>query len=226
MTKITSLVFAAVLSIGFPVSAITIDTTTSASGSAQSGNGIDVGVTSESQVGSNTGAKSDSGADVSIDAGGTTVIADSEDLADVDVTIMSSGAVSSQNDLNAYAEGVVKTNADVRDVVLSNEEVAVSYRSYARIFGIIPTKVFARAYVTSDGDVMVKYPWYAFASQKKAALESKVKASVKAMIPSASASAEARASLSAQAQAAILEKTVATMKADFDAETAAKAQVN
>lgn len=221
MKKIQSCVIGAALLVAAPVSALNVGSENS--GSIKMEDGVDVSVSSE------TTAESD--ADASADAetgssGGGTVIVNSDALADVAVTITSSAAVASKGDLDAYAKGVVKANTDVRDVTLSETEVSVSHREHARIFGIFPAKVFARTHVKSNGEVSVKFPWYAFAAGKKAAIESKVKAAVKSSIPSVSANAEADAKLSSQAQAQVLEKTVATMKAEFEADAAASAKVN
>ena len=231
MNKVLSLVFATVLSTALPVSALDLGATGSASGTVRT-NGAEVGVESETRLESSSNASesnTESAAETEVGAGSddeSTVIIRSDLLDDTSVSVTSSAEVDTKTELNAYAKGVVKANADVRDVVLSETEVAVSHRAHARFLGLIPINVFARAHVASDGTVTVKYPWYAFAAQKKAAIESKVKTAVKSSIPSVSAEARAQAKLSSQAQAQVLEKTVAAMKAEFEADAAAKAQVN
>lgn len=177
--------------------------------------------TMQSNTSASTDAQADGEAMIGVNAMPITITAG--DVDETEVNVASTAEVNSEATLNSYARGVVKANADVRDVILSDTQVAVSHREHARLFGILPIKVFARAYVKNDGSVQVKFPWYAFASAKKAAIESRVATAVR---PSLSANADA--SLSAKAQAEVLTKTVAAMKAEMEADasanTAAKVQ--
>lgn len=225
---------AAVLSVALPVSALSVETSGSGSASVGTKSGVDVNVSSETSVESNASASANSETEGSndatfeVEAAGPTVIiaADLDGDTSANVSVKSSAEVNSKTTLNSYARSVVKANADIRDVSLSDSEVSVSHREKARIFGIFPVTVFARTSVASDGRVKVKFPWYCFATAKKMQLESNVKAAVQSSLPSVSANAEAQAKLSSQAQALVLEKTVATMKAQLEADAGASAKVN
>lgn len=217
-----------------PVSALTVGAKSDTSGSVNVGSGVNVNVSSQTNVESNASSSADAGSNTEttwdVDAAGPTVIVAGDVKGDVDTSVKSSAEVTSKAKLDTYARSVVKANADIRDVILSDTEVSVSHREHARLFGILPIKVFARAYVSNDGSVKVKYPWYAFASANKASLESRVSAAVRshlpsrqAGLPSVSADASASAKLSARTQAEVLEKTVAAMKTEFDAQASAKA---
>jgi hypothetical protein len=230
MKKITTLILGAVILSSSPVAAQTaIDA--GLSGSVQVDDRLEATVTSETSVQSNSEANANGDAkseenEVQFELNGPTVIVRSGLLDDTSISVTSSAQVDSKADLDAYAKGVLVTNADIRDVILSESQVSVSHREHARIFGIFPTKVFARATVGSDGSVSVKFPWYASAGARKAEIESKVKTAVRTHIPSASAEASVSASFTAAAQAQVLEKIAATMKSEFEADATAKAGVN
>lgn len=192
-----------------------IDVGVDASVKAESDSGAYT-VESDATVSSETNTEADSQATIEINT--DPIVITASDIDETEVTIASTAEVNSKASLDSYARGVIKANADIRDVIITDEHVAVSHREHARLFGILPIKVFARAYVSNDGSVEVKFPWYAFASAKKAALESRIQAAV-----SSSVSASANAKLSAKTQAEMLAKTVAAMKAEMDAEAQAKA---
>jgi hypothetical protein len=207
-----------------PAFALKVDTGIDASAQAATDTGVYTTLESNATVTAETNidarATSESGAAV----GPITITA--SDVDETQVTISSTSEVDSETDLNSYARGVVKAHADIRDISLSETEVAVSHKQKARLFGILPISVYARTHVESDGNVEVKFPWYAFASAKKAAIESRVSAAVRSSLPSVNADASASAKFSAQTQAEILEKAVAAMQAEAAADVAAKAQVN
>ena len=215
MNKIATLVVLLGLS-AQPALAISVNTGVDSSVKAGSGASVNTKVESNESTSSEDEAESNEMIEVNTDP----IVITSSDVDETEVNVSSTAAVNSEAELNSYARGVVKANADIRDVILSDAEVSVSHREHARLFGIVPIKVFARAYVKSDGRVKVKFPWYAFASAKKAAIESRVAAAV-----STSLSAQADLSLSAQTQAKVLEKTVAAMKAEFEAEASANTKV-
>lgn len=225
MNKLLSLV----LALGFiasPVSALTVGTKSDTSGSVQAGSGVNVNVSSETRVQSDTeaNASSDSDSDDAtnatweVDATGPTIIlaADVDGDTEIDMSVKSSAAVNSKATLNTYAKTVVKADTDIRDVSLSENEVAVSHKEYARLFGILPIKVYARAYVKSNGSVQVKFPWYAFARAEKSSLESDIAAKIHADV-------NTQTKLAAKTQAVVLAKTAAAMKSHFDAETSGDA---
>jgi hypothetical protein len=195
-----------------PALALNVTTGVDASIKAGTNAGASTSIESDTAVKSDTDATaaSETAADISI---GDVITITARDVeSDTGVAVRSSNDVDTKTELDSYARGVVKTNADIRDVVLSETEVAVSHKQSARLFGILPIKVYARTQVESDGTVAVKFPWYAFASAKKAAIESRVATAVRASLPNVSADASAK--LSAQTQAEILEKTVAAMQAE------------
>src|SRR3989344_2264584 len=170
-------------------------------------------------VGVDASVKAESDSQATIEINTDPIVITASDIDETEVNVTSTAEVNSKASLDSYARSVIKANADIRDVIITDEHAAVSHREHARLFGILPIKVFARAYVSNDGNVEVKFPWYAFASAKKAALESRVQAAV-----STSVSASADAKLSAKTQAEILTKTVAAMKAEMDAQAEANAE--
>lgn len=203
-----------------PAFALKVDTSVDVSAEAGTEEGVYTTLESNAAVTAETNAGAKAESDAGVAVGPITITA--SDVDETQVSITSTAQVDSEADLNAYARGVVKTHADVRDVVLSETEVAVSHKQKARLFGILPITVYARTQVTSDGSVETKFPWYTFASAKKAAIESRVAAAVRTSLPSVSAEANASAKFSAQMQAVILEKTVAAMQAEAAADAAAK----
>lgn len=215
-----------VLFIGLPASAITLETGGNASGTLDADGNTGVSVTSETEVDVGANAEGVVSDDASGEGDeGEIVITVSGIDASADLSVKSAGAVQSNAELASYARNVVKASTDVRDITLSDTEVSVRHREYARILGIFPAKVFARATIASDGSVEVAFPWYSYAGAKKAELASKVEAAVRSSIPSVSGEAGAQAKLSAQVQARILEKATVAMKTQFEADAAAKAKV-
>lgn len=203
-----------------PALALKIDTGVDVSAQAGTEEGVYTTLESNATVTADTNAEANVESENGIAVGPITITASDVDA--TQVTITSTAEVDSEADLDSYARGVVKTHADVRDVVLSETEVAVSHKQKARLFGILPITVYARTQVTSDGTIETKFPWYAFASAKKAAIESRVATAVRTSLPNASAEANASAKFSAQTQAEILEKTVAAMQAEAAADAAAQ----
>jgi hypothetical protein len=203
-----------------PAFALKIDTGVDVSAEAGTEEGVYTTLESNATVTTETNAGANVESENGIAVGPITITA--SDVDETQVTITSTAEVDSEADLDSYARGVVKTHADVRDVVLSETEVAVSHKQKARLFGILPITVYARTQVTSDGTVETKFPWYAFASAKKASIESRVATAVHTSLPTVTAEANASAKFSAQTQAEILEKTVAAMQAEAAADAAAQ----
>jgi hypothetical protein len=204
-----------------PALALSVDTGIDAAIKANSD--ADASVTLESNTTTSADANAQAEADATIGVNAGPIVITASDTDDTEVSVDSAVKVNSATTLHSYARGIVKADADIKDVSLSDSEVAVSHKEHARLFGILPIKVYARAHIKNDGSVQVKYPWYAFATAEKASLESRVSAAVRAHLPSPSASASASAKLSAKTQAEVLEKAVAAMKAEMDATASAKA---
>lgn len=207
-----------------PAFALKVDTGVDVSAQAGADTGIYTTLESNATVTAETNANTQTTSESGAAVGPITIKA--SDVDETQVTINSTSEVDSETDLDSYARGVVKANADIRDVSLSETEVAVSHKQKARLFGILPINVYARTHVENDGTVEVKFPWYAFASAKKASIESRVSAAVRSSLPSVNADASASAKFSAQTQAEILEKAVAAMQAEAAADVAANAQIN
>lgn len=203
-----------------PVFALKIDTGVDVSAEAGTEEGAYTTLESNATVTAETDTEAQAKPETGVAVGPITITASDVDA--TQVTISSTAEVDSEADLNSYARGVVKAHADIRDIVLSETEVAVSHKQKARLFGILPITVYARTQVTSDGTIETKFPWYAFASAKKAAIESRVATAVHTSLPNMTAEANASAKFSAQTQAEILEKTVAAMQAEAAADAAAK----
>lgn len=203
-----------------PAFALKIDTGVDVSAEAGTEEGVYTTLESNATVTADTNAEAQAKSEAGVAVGPITITASDVDATEVSIT--STTEVDSEADLNSYARGVVKTHADIRDIVLSETEVAVSHKQKARLFGILPITVYARTQVTSDGIVETKFPWYAFASAKKAAIESRVATAVQTSLPNVTAEANASAKFSAQTQAEILEKTVAAMQAEAAADASAK----
>ena len=216
--------FALVLSIAMPASAITVSGSSDTNAAVGTGSGIGIDVSSQTDV--EVGAGAGASTSVSQTGIGATIGGETDLMADTGITVTSAAAVQSETELDVYTANVMRENANIRDIAVSETTVSVSHREHARIFGIFPTTVFARATVMSDGSISVKYPWYAFASAKASKLEAKVSGVVRSMMPSASANAEASANFSAQTQARVLEQAIIAMQSEFEADAAAQAQVN
>lgn len=206
-----------------PAFALKIDTGVDVS--AEAGTETGVYTTLESNA-STTGANTEVHATAETEISTGPIVITASDVDESEVTVTSTAEVNSKTELDSYARGVVKANVDIRDVSLSETAVAVSHKQKARLFGILPITVYARTHVESDGSVEVKFPWYAFASAKKAAIESRVATAVRTSLPTVTADASASAKLSSHAQAEILEKTVAAMQAEAAVDAAAKAKIN
>lgn len=228
MKTLASTMMVGILFVGLPASAITIGAEGGASGSVKVGGDEDTSINLETKAKANVNAKSTTSdtahikTNIDTDAGIESellIIKASGIDADADLSIKSPAAVQSKTELASYARNVAKANADLSDVILSDTEVSVTHREYARIFWIFPVKVSAQATVTSDGNVTVTFPWYVFAGAKSAELEAKVKAAVHSSIPTASATAQVK--LSAQAQAQVLEEATAAMKSQLEADASA-----
>lgn len=203
-----------------PAFALKIDTGVDVSAEAGTEEGAYTTLESNATVTAETDTEAQAKPETGVAVGPITITASDVDA--TQVTISSTAEVDSEADLNSYARGVVKAHADIRDIVLSETEVAVSHKQKARLFGILPITVYARTQVTSDGTIETKFPWYAFASAKKAVIESRVATAVHTSLPNMTAEANASAKFSAQTQAEILEKTVAAMQAEAAADAAAK----
>jgi hypothetical protein len=207
-----------------PALALNVGAGVDVSAQAGTGTGASTKVETNATASSTTNAQANTAATVEIST--RPIVIKASDVDETQVSVSSAAEVDTSAELDSYARGVIKANADIRDISLTEEEVAVSHKQNARLFGILPITVYARAHVASDGSVEVKFPWYAFASAKKAAIESRVEAAVRTSLPSVSA--EASAKLSAHTQAEVLAKTVAAMQAEMqaDAEADAAAKIN
>jgi hypothetical protein len=138
-------------------------------------------------------------------------------------TVTSASSVGSRNDLSAYASGMVKADADVSGVQLSDTSVSVSYKQRAHLFGFIPVFVDATASVGSDGETTVTYPWYAvFATTDSTALQSDVQAATAATVSSDTA----QGALSVSGQAKLLAEIHDAMKTHLQQSLAADASAN
>lgn len=135
-------------------------------------------------------------------------------------SVTTATAVRSNDDLSAYANSVIKTDANVSGVTLSSAAVSVTYQEPAKFLGFIPVMLDTTVTVDGNGNTTVSHPWYAvFDSADSAGLQSEVSAATNTTV-----SANANASFSAATQAQLLAEIHEAMKSSFDASAAAQGQ--
>ncbi|PIR83630.1 hypothetical protein COU18_03025 [Candidatus Kaiserbacteria bacterium CG10_big_fil_rev_8_21_14_0_10_51_14] len=244
---------AVVLSLGFvlPVSALTVDTSGSVQGSGlgsvgATGAGVDINVdvgvgATTSGGGSQDGTTSTSGnassnvnGNASVDANALLITRVDIDTGTVKATSAAPASVETRADLSGYVAAQMQSDANIASVETASDNVAVTYKQYARLFGFIPVTLDATATVQADGSVKVSYPWYAFlAVTNKADLETKLEQRVDAALSanaqleaSANASAEVTGSLSASEQAQVVQAVKTVMQAELDAALEARADAS
>ena len=138
-------------------------------------------------------------------------------------TVKAHAQVQSEQDLEAFAKGVIAADGNVEAVATNDEEVRVSYRVPAKFLGIfeasIPAEVLVRAEAEAEGRVEVRFPWYKFLfsvegetneAELKSAVESRVNATL-------NTSANANAQFALNDQARISQEVSAALKAEVDA---------
>lgn len=69
------------------------------------------------------------------------------------------------NDFGLRVANAALENDTVTEIVTSDTETEVRYRTRLSLFGFIPVTTNAVARANSDGDVSVRYPWYRFLSR-------------------------------------------------------------
>jgi hypothetical protein len=88
-------------------------------------------------------------------------------------------SIHSSDELEAYAQAMLKSDRYLESIALSSRGISVSYRSYGRLLGVMPLNVPMRATVRTDGSVAFSEPWYGTLTLKekdhmKSALEVRV----------------------------------------------------
>lgn len=153
---------------------------------------------------------------------GPLVVTRASVVASDNANVASPSAVSTDADLAAYANTVVKNDENMDSTSLSSQEIALGYKERAHLFGFIPILMSVTAKVAADGSVSLQYPWYAFlTANDDATLRSSVEAAVS---PTLGASTSAGFSVSQQAQ--VLAELHSAMKSSLDATLAAEAQAS
>jgi hypothetical protein len=148
--------------------------------------------------------------------------ADLSAQASTGASVTSAVAVRSNDDLSAYANSLMKADANVSGVTLSSTAVSLTYQEPAKFFGFVPVTFDTTATVKGDGSATVSQPWYAvFASTNSGGLQSEVRAATAATV-----SANANASFSATTQAQLLAEIHQAMKTNFDSSVAAQGQAS
>jgi len=91
----------------------------------------------------------------------------SNDTVSDDVMINDPDSVKSDSDLEVYAKTLVSKDANIKSIMVNENDTALSYKEPAKLFGFIPIKMSATVHVGTDGTVTVKWPWTSFMVKKK-----------------------------------------------------------
>ena len=161
----------------------------------------------------------------------TKVSTETETFANIDITVKTNGTtdnsisnssqVSNETELKSYATVVVNKNESVEKVEAKQKELAVTYKSKAKLFGFIPLTVKNKAEVTLTENenstvaskVKVKMPWYKFllkVDSKASDSESKIKKEIDKVLIS-------HINIDAQAHAKTLEAIETTLSSNTSA---------
>lgn len=133
--------------------------------------------------------------------------------------MVNANSVSSENDLRVFAEGQLRSNADLDSVHFTSEAVEVTYKDQGRFIGVIPVTLSVDVTVDQDGSIEVDYPWYGFLVLKdKGDLEAEIQAAVNATI-----SAEATGNWTNNERAVLADRIVSALKAHYDAKVEVEA---
>lgn len=129
------------------------------------------------------------------------------------VTTESTASSTLETRANAIAEG----DENVSAVVLSKEEVALSYRTPAKLLGIVTVDIPVTVSVDAAGAVEVSYPWYSFLfSTNRAALAIRAQAALENTF---AARVESTSTLSAQEQLRLIDSLHTALKSQSDIST-------
>jgi hypothetical protein len=151
-------------SAGLEVGTTGIAASGSASGTASSSNGLQLGLNAQA------------GLDSQIKGGVSTEVK----KAILELRSDAEAAIKSSADLDAYNQVVVEERPRIKTIEVGKGVVAVQYIQQARLLGIFPSSVKGKVEVAENGEVAVKMPWWSFFYAKKTAdVEAAVSAAVK-----------------------------------------------
>ncbi len=158
---------------------------------------IDVGGNIEANVASTTEAKVDANVDLDAGASGVDMMTSPdmpegeslnvkrrtvEGKVDVDsdeAIAVDAKSVSTNADLNTYAEVLVRENSAVEEINFTGETVELRHRQEGRLLALFPITFTVTAVAFADGRVELRYPWYsAFTVDNKEELNTKAKVAV------------------------------------------------
>lgn len=121
--------------------------------------------------------------------------------------------VTTNGQLNAYADGIMHADPNILNVNLSDTSVAMTYKVPGRFLGFIPVTIKATATVNQDGTVTVSHPWYDFLTATDDAtvgtsveMQAKIMTSQSSTTP-ATFSSQMQAELMAELQTAFMTST-------------------
>ncbi len=134
---------------------------------------------------------------------------------DASTGAMNSEAVSTDDDLSAYAKSTIASDDNVERITAASDSVAVSYREPARLFGFIPMHIPATADADASGAVRIHYPWYRFlVATNSADLQSSVESRVHASL---AGNAKVSGGFSASDRARVIAALHSALQAEADA---------
>jgi len=95
------------------------------------------------------------------------VVTDSSAEGDAGEELTDISKVNAISDLSLFANTLVKNDAEVNKVTITDESLSLSYKTKAKFIGIFSSSLSAKTTVSAGGDLKVKYPWYGFLFSKK-----------------------------------------------------------
>lgn len=129
-------------------------------------------------------------------------------------------AAAAPSPLEAYAHSLVQEDANVSAVVLSSNNVALSYRMPAKLLGLFSVNVPVTVSANASGKMEVSYPWYSFLlSTDRVALSIRAEA---AAANALSAHVASETELSALDQVRLMNSLHMTLKSQTELQIAAQ----
>ncbi len=139
-----------------------------------------------------------------------------------ETSIETSAAAESSSPLEIYAHELVEEDVNVSAVVLSSNDVALSYRVPAKLLGVVTVSVPITVSVDASGETNISYPWYSFllSATNRAALSIRAEAAVANTLALDTTS---DTHFSAQEQIRLIDSLHATLKSQAELQVAAAA---
>ena len=181
----------------------------------------EIGDDNKNEMGTNDVTENEDGGDSKASISGNVTIIHRSELGDdknKDAAVIVPGEVKTDDEARTAALGLLRANANVRDIELSDTAVSVSHKEHGKLFGFISVGIYAKATADAKGNTTIHYPWYKFLTKvSDADLKATLDARVKAII-ALRASGDTSTKFTAKEKAQLANEIQTALKAYFEAQ--------